>query len=121
MMADIKITKNEGSKMVTDGRSPVTHDMTQHAWGHGISIFTPRDKEGLTASVMGHSQTRIEKGDYIIMGDRAGTTRYKVDKIKYKSDPHDLFEATLSFYPRRTCSNCGAQYDPPFPESCTKC
>lgn len=106
-------------------RVPVTHDMTKQGWGHGISIFHDISPEvdGTLYKAVGHSQALVQQGDYIILaGDTEGrTTRYVVDKIDYKRDPRDMFEATLRFYPRYTCSECGAQYDPPMPESCAVC
>jgi hypothetical protein len=43
----------------------------------------------------------IRPGDYLIIANKDNTTRYKVDTIKYYSDPPDMWAAKLSFAPRR--------------------
>lgn len=78
-----------------------THNFTKHGWGHGISIFTTKDG-GLTASILGHSSTRIHNKDYIVAADKgsADHSRYQVKKVVYKSNPRDMFEAQIKFAPR---------------------
>ena len=62
-------------------------------------MFTPRNG-GQEASVMGWSSERIVAGDYLILSNGTGTTRYQVKFIGYKLNPHDMFEAELVFAPR---------------------
>jgi hypothetical protein len=104
---------------------PTTHDLVKHVWGNGVSLTMPvPDPEGQNAILLriaGHSHTKIVKGDYILLANGEHSTRYIVDEIDYMLDVTDMFKALVRFYPRYTCTVCGAQYDPPMPDSCAVC
>jgi hypothetical protein len=78
-----------------------THDYTKRTWGHDY-IFRPVDG-GMKASLSGWG-TGIEAGDYLLLEqpDGGGSTRYKVDEIRYERDPRDQWHAKASFAPRAT-------------------
>lgn len=43
----------------------------------------------------------IDDGDYLLLKHpEGGDTRYKIDKIWYQADPHDMWTAEVSFAPR---------------------
>ena len=75
-----------------------THDLSAREWGCDYSIQEIRD-DGYSISLSGWTEG-IEDGDYIIIRNGDGTTRYKVDSIRYYSDPKDMFSAEASFSPR---------------------
>ena len=83
--------------IITD---PNTHDYRDHNryWGHDI-VFRPIDG-GHKASASGWGNG-LKRGDYILMSNGDGETRYKIDKIEYCLDPTDMWHADLSFAPRQ--------------------
>lgn len=78
----------------------VTHDYSakNRYWGHDYT-FEPTNG-GKTGRMMGWGNG-IKKGDYLLLQNGAGTTRYKVKSIKYFSDPSDMWSATVEFAPRK--------------------
>ena len=76
---------------------PATHDYTVRCWGHDYT-FDPR-VGGLKARMMGWGHG-IEAGDYLIIVNGNGSTRYQVDSIKYFDNPRDMWSAEVSFAPR---------------------
>lgn len=83
----------------SSARAPtVTHDYTRRSWGHDFTIMRIEDKgQRLGVSGWGHG---IEEGHFLILPNRDKSTRYRVDKITYYSDPPDMWTADLSFAPR---------------------
>lgn len=83
-------------------REPVTHDYTddRRDWGHDIHYELIDG--GMKLDAIGHSQARIQVGDYLIFTNRrsGATTRYCVESVKHMLDPHDMFSAMLVFAPR---------------------
>jgi len=75
-----------------------THDFSSPKWGHAFYYSVLHN--GLVLD--GHGfQRGISVGDYIIIRKADGnTTRYKVEQIKYCSDPSDMWFGILSFAPR---------------------
>lgn len=78
--------------------TPTTHDYQRRYWGHDYN-FTPIDK-GMKGRATGWG-AGIKKGDFLILQQEPHGTRYKVDAIKYFSDPSDMWSADLSFAPRQ--------------------
>lgn len=103
-----------------------THDYSKgkRGWGHDYSVFESRDG-GRYLRLMGHGcngancrgdepepigpdrpivltkpSCRIEAGDYLILQNGDGSTRYRVKTIEYKRDPKDMWEAEVVFEPR---------------------
>lgn len=75
-----------------------THDYTNCTWGHNY-VVTSVSEGGLRINVTGWGRG-IKEGDYLILNNDIGTTRYCVVKIKYRLDPSDMWSAELSFSPR---------------------
>lgn len=74
-----------------------THDYTRREWGHDYT-FEPIDG-GLRGTMMGWG-AGICPGDYIVIPNKGGTTRYQFEAIKYMHDPPDMWEADVVFAPR---------------------
>ncbi len=75
-----------------------THDYTNTEWGHNYSIQSISDG-GQTISLSGWG-CGISSNDYLIIKNGEGSTRYKVDSVRYCRDPHDMWFAEASFSPR---------------------
>lgn len=78
--------------------TPKTHDYQRGGWGHDYT-FTPING-GVKGTATGWGQG-IKKGDFLILRQPPHGTRYKVDSIKYFSDPTDMWSAELTFAPRQ--------------------
>lgn len=80
---------------------PATHDYTAvRGAGHDYT-FTPL-KGGLFGEAMGWGNG-IQKGDILLLRNPKnpdGKAAYRVEEIKYFSDPPDMWSAKLSFVPR---------------------
>lgn len=74
-----------------------THDYTKPRWGHDYT-FSPVNG-GLKGELMGWGMG-IEAGDYLIIRNGDGSSRYQVDEIEYFADPKDMWKATATFAPR---------------------
>ena len=74
-----------------------THDYTIRCWGHDYT-FDPVDG-GDRGDMMGWGNG-IEQGDFLLLQNGDGSTRYKVISIKYFGDPPDMWSAKVSFAPR---------------------
>lgn len=77
--------------------APQTHDYTNRGWGHDY-IFNPVDG-GLRGKISGFG-VGIREGDFLILQNKGDTTRYRVESIKYCSDPKDMWHAEVVFAPR---------------------
>ena len=75
-----------------------THDYTDRGWGRNYNI-TDIQNEGMEVSLCGWGNG-ITEGDYILLKNGSGSTRYRIDEIKYFSDPRDMWSAAASFAPR---------------------
>lgn len=75
-----------------------THDYTSRYWGH--DFYTLKIEDGGQRLVCGGWGRGISAGDFIIMPNGNGTTRYAVQRIEYKMDPPDMWSADLVFAPR---------------------
>lgn len=79
---------------------PTTHDYTLKTIGHDI-CWSERGIIGGGAQL--HAQgwgMGIEQGDFLILRNGDGTTRYQVEKVEYYRDPADMFSVELRFAPR---------------------
>lgn len=77
-----------------------THDYSKRRWGHDCTFET--DDNGLTAHSVGWG-VGLSEGDYILLehkGSPNGSSRYRIEKIKYFRDPPDMWSADLVFAPR---------------------
>lgn len=79
-----------------------THDYTRRTWGHDYTTLSVIDGgQRLRLSGWGLG---INAGDYLILPNGSGTTRYRVDSIEYRIDPHDMWFAEATFAPRQAVS-----------------
>lgn len=75
-----------------------THDISAKVWGknYNVTRLLPKNRLDL---VIWHSD-RIEVEDYLILAEGEGTTRYRVEKVRYPGDPPDQCFVTAVFAPR---------------------
>ena len=76
-----------------------THDYTRRTWGHNY-VFYPLDPAGLKAEMLGWGKG-IQPGDYIILQNETGSTRYQFKCITYYQNPSDMWEGVVTFAPRK--------------------
>jgi hypothetical protein len=95
--------------MQPSGSSPVeptvrqqTHDYTKRTWGHDYSTTDVIDG-GMRLRLAGWG-LGINAGDYLILPNGSGTTRYQVDRVNYCMDPSDMWFADAVFAPRQSDS-----------------
>ncbi len=74
------------------------HDFTTNCWGNSCSVSKIRDG-GMSISIYGW-RCGIKQGDFLILPNKADTTRYKVSSIRYENDPRDMFFGEAEFAPR---------------------
>lgn len=89
MLRDILMKNNPDSK---------THDLSSQTWGRNYNVMNIH-KEGMRVDLVGWCEG-IKKGDYLLLKQGDGTTRYLVDEIRYEGDPKDMWFAETSFAPR---------------------
>jgi len=76
----------------------MTHDLSSKTWGCNYNVMQIHD-EGMRVDLTGwHSG--IKNGDFLLLKQTNGTTRYLVESISYCSNPVDMWFATASFAPR---------------------
>lgn len=75
-----------------------THDYTKRHWGH--DFYTLKVEDGGQRLVYCGWGRGISAGDFLILPNGNGTTRYAVQHIEYESDPPDMWSADLVFAPR---------------------
>jgi hypothetical protein len=78
-----------------------TIDVSRGTWGHNITVSVIHDG-GQRLDVTGWLTPQPDEGDFLILANGEGTTRYKVDEIRPCFDPKDMFFAALTFAPRTT-------------------
>ena len=77
-----------------------THDFTVRGWGHDYMV-DPIDG-GQRAKIVGWGYG-LKKGDYILLQNGGGSTRYLLDTVDYiggMGGPKDMFRAYATFAPR---------------------
>ena len=76
----------------------MTHDLSSKAWGCNYNVMQIHDG-GMRVDLAGwHSD--IKNGDFLLLKQTNGTTRYLVESIRYCSNPADMWFATAAFAPR---------------------
>ena len=75
-----------------------THDYRDQRWGHAVRARLV-DDDGRTIDIDGHG-TGIRAGDYLLLQNGSGETRYQVSQIEYERDPLDMFFGRATFAPR---------------------
>lgn len=75
-----------------------THNLTLKTWGHDYT-FRPI-ANGLKGSMNVWTPKWLYEGDYLIIRNGNGTTRYRIDAAKWHHDPGDMWSLTVSFAPR---------------------
>ena len=89
---------SNGPKPIPQESTAKTHDYTKRGWGHDFTITTVIDRvKQLKASGWGYG---IRCGDFLLLPNKLGITRYRVININYYSNPADMWNADLSFAPR---------------------
>lgn len=73
------------------------HDYRRRHWGHDFAV-THVAADGLRLSVSGWGDG-IRRGDYLVLPNRAGATRYRVEEIAYAADPPDMWHAECRHAP----------------------
>ena len=76
----------------------MTHDLSKKTWGCNYNIQELYDG-GMKIDLVGWL-SGIKSGDFLILKQQDGTTRYLVDSIRYCGNPEDMWFATASFAPR---------------------
>jgi hypothetical protein len=76
---------------------PQTHDYTVREWGHDYT-FTPVE-DGRRGQVVGWG-TGLQDGDYLLLRNGDGSTRYRIKRVAYFRDPEDMWRADVVFAPR---------------------
>lgn len=78
---------------------PQTHDYTRKTWGHNYEVMAVK-RGGMELRLCGWGHG-IKEGDYLILENGSGSTRYKVESIAYRTDPPDMWFANAVFAPRQ--------------------
>lgn len=76
-----------------------THDFSEGRWGHNAEITRVVDG-GVSLRLAVWTRANLRVGDYLILSNSGGTTRYWVDSIERQRDPVDMSFAGVSFAPR---------------------
>lgn len=78
---------------------PRTHDYTRRYWGHDYQLIRVIDGgQQLRLGIFGR---RFAVGDFLILQNRDGSTRYRITEITdHPMDPGDLWFVTAEFAPR---------------------
>jgi len=81
------------------GKEGQTHDYTSRCWGHDYGLTT--SDKGMHLSMHGWG-FGIHAGDYLLLQNKGGSTRYKVDEIEYTDNVPDMWFAKSTFAPRKS-------------------
>jgi hypothetical protein len=77
------------------------HDFTKTRWGHNVEFISMSD-DGRSADAFVFGP-HTPPGDYLILKNGEGTTRYQVVENKGRGmGPHDMRRVSLVFAPRTT-------------------
>ena len=76
----------------------MTHDLSSKTWGCNYNVMEIHNG-GMRVDLTGW-RSGIKNGDFLILKQTDGTTRYLVESIRYESDPNDMWFAEASFAPR---------------------
>ena len=90
-----KIKKLLGKKPKPPKATGRTVDYTRQGWGFATHGWYPHEQDEHLVDMMGHGG-HLVKGDDILLNMRSGKImRLRVKKIKYLSDPADMWDGTL--------------------------
>ena len=78
-------------------RKAQTHDYTVRKWGHDFRHGGPR-KDG-TIQISGWGRG-LQEGGYLILPNGTASTRYRLTRLCYHSDPSDMWTGEVEFAPR---------------------
>lgn len=78
--------------------SPEIHNLSRQTWGNNYNIMEIHEK-GMRVDLVGWRRG-VKSGDYLLLKQGEGTTRYLVDSIRYVGNPDDMWFAETSFAPR---------------------
>lgn len=73
-----------------------THDYTKRGWGHDYMVTAIK---GNAISLLGWG-TGISDGDFLLLQNGQGSTRYKINAVRYRIDPPDMWRIEATFAPR---------------------
>lgn len=73
------------------------HDYRQCGWGHN-AYLTHTNDGGRTGSMSGWGRF-IEPGDFVVLANGDDFASYRVDRIKYNSNPPDQWHAQVTWVP----------------------
>jgi len=78
-----------------------THDYTNahRGFGHDIT-YRPLDEKGIRLGATGWG-AGLKAGNFVLLSNGNGETRYQVESISYFADPADMWKAVLVFAPRQ--------------------
>lgn len=100
MQIDFAAHKNQviaDAKRVVPHDTPKTHDYTWMGWGHRIDVTQQSISTDGMAKVLGLG-LGVQLHDYILIKTTLGhTAKFQITKIKYFTDPVDMWSATLKF------------------------
>lgn len=83
-----------------------THDLTARCWGRNYYINKiVADGQWLGVSIIATPLPR--EGEYVLLKNGEGSTRYQVESIEPCGNPGDMATALLSFAPRELEANNG--------------
>lgn len=77
---------------------PKTHDYTNRIWGHDFYVRKVI-KNGKKIELAGWGYG-ISTGDYLMLPNDEGVTRYRINTIEYMRDPTDMWFADATHAPR---------------------
>lgn len=81
-------------------RTPHIHDLTSKTWGCDYAINS-KNEDGTIIRMTVWCPKTIVVGDYLIIRNGPGTTRYRADEVKPTGDPKDMYFIVASFAPRK--------------------
>ena len=82
------------------------HDYTKTRWGHNVEFISISD-DGSSADAFVFGP-HVPPGDYLILKNGEGTTRYQVVENKGRGvGPSDMQRVSLVFSPRTTAPESG--------------
>lgn len=85
-----------------DAMATATHDYTRRYLGHDFLIHRV-ENEGWLIHVSGWGEG-LREGDYLILPNTEGSTRYRLVSVSYYADPPDMWTGSATFSPRAALS-----------------
>ena len=85
-------------------KTPRTHDLTPKVWGRDYAT-TEILQGGLRINMTAWCSQPIEVGDYVLIRNAGGSTRYQVERVVRPHDPGDQYFIQAQFAPRPAPEN----------------